>query len=122
VERLMEYNKHERFLAANRELRDFLRRVEGLTTGTCSITEGDLKALSQRISTLAPEVGDASRSETLNLELRGEIAQYVNNLRALQIALEKVRCVMLARKMQLETKKRHLDGLQGWVNAYHRTT
>ena len=118
----MEYNKHERFLAANRELRDFLRRVEGLTTGTCSITEGDLKALSQRISTLAPEVGDASRSETLNLELRGEIAEYVNNLRALQIALEKVRCVMLARKMQLETKKRHLDGLQGWVNAYHQTT
>jgi len=117
----MDQHKHERFLAANQELRDFLRRVEGLTTGTRSITEVDLTALSQRLSTLAPEVGDASRSETLNGDQRDEVAQYVNNLRALQIALEKVRCVMLARKMQLETEKRHLNGLQGWVNAYHQT-
>jgi hypothetical protein len=46
----------------------------------------------------------------------------VTNLRALQSALEKVRCVMLARKMQLETKKNHLAGVRGWVSAYHRTT
>ena len=118
----MERNKRERFLAANQELRDFLRRAEGLMTGTSTISEGDLQSLSRHLSTLAPEVGDASRSETLDAGLRNEVAEYVNNLRALQTALEKVRCVMLARKMQLETERRHLDGLQGWVNAYHQTT
>ena len=118
----MDQHKHERFLAANQELRNFLRRVEDLTEGTGTITDGDLKALSLHLSTLAPEVGDASRSETLDAGLRNEVAEYVKNLRALQTALEKVRCIMLARKLQLEAAKRHLYGLQGWVNAYSQTT
>ena len=118
----MESNKHERFLTANEELRDFLQRVRGLASGTCSISDRDLQVLSQRLSTLAPEIGDASRSETLDADLRNEVAEYVKNLRALQTALEKVRCFMLARKIQIETQQRHLDGLQGWVNAYNQTT
>lgn len=117
----MEYLIHERFLAANQELRDFLSRVDGMTTGTCSITEKDLRSLSQRLSILAPEVGDASRGETLDSGLQQEIAEYVKNLRALQTALEKVRCFMLARKVQIESEKRHLGGVQGWIKAYHQT-
>ena len=118
----MDPHKHERFLAANQDLRDFLGRVENLANGSGTITDGDLKALSRRLSTLAPEVGDASRSETLDADLRNEVAEYVKNLRALQTALEKVRCIMLARKLRLEGAKRHLYGLQGWVNAYSQTT
>src|SRR4029077_8997951 len=119
---LMNQYNHERFLSANQELRDFLRRVENLVHGTGTITDGDLKALSRRLSNLAPEIGDAAHSETLDAGLRNEVAEYVKNLRALQIALEKVRCIMLARKIQLESAKRHLVGLQGWVNAYSQTT
>ena len=97
----MDKNTHERFLSANDELRNFLQRVEGLATGTCLISEVDLQALSRRLSNLAPEVGDASRCETLDAGLRSEVAEYVKNLRALQSALETVRCFMLARKVQL---------------------
>jgi hypothetical protein len=122
MERLMESHKHERFHSANEELSDFLQRVEGLAAGTCSISDRDLQALSKRLSTLAPEIGDASRGETLDADLQNEVAKYVMNLRALQTALEKVRCFMLARKMQIETHKRHLDGLRGWVSAYNQTT
>jgi len=118
----MECHKHERFLSANRELRDFLNRVDGLASGTCSITEKDLQALSRRLSSLAPEIGDASRGETLDTDLQGEIAEYVKNLRALQSGLERVRCFMLTRKLQIESEKRHIEGLQGWVSAYHQTT
>jgi hypothetical protein len=118
----MDQHKHARFLIANQELREFLRRVENLTQGTGTISDGDLKILSRRLSTLDPEVGDASRSETLDTELRNEVAEYVKNLRALQTALEKVRCIMLGRKLQIEGARRHLHGLQGWVNAYTQTT
>ncbi len=118
----MDQTKHERFLSANQDLRDFLRRVENLANGTDTIADSDLKALSVRLSTLAPEVGDASRGETLDAGLRNEVAEYVKNLRALQIALERVRCIMLGRKVQLDSAKRHLYGLQGWVNAYNQTT
>jgi len=92
----------------------------GLSTG--SITEKDLQSLSQRLSSLSPEVGDASRGETLDTDLQCEIAEYVKSLRALQTALERVRCFMLARKLQIEGEKRHLEGLQGWVSAYRQTT
>ena len=122
MERLMECLIHERFLSANQELIGFLHQVDGLTNGTSSITEKDLRCLSERISSLAPDVGDASRGETLDAGLQQEIAEYVKNLRALQTALEKVNCFMLARKMQLEDEKRHLAGLQGWVNTYRQTT
>jgi hypothetical protein len=119
---MMENQKQGRFAAANEELSEFLQRVDGLAKGTESITEKDLQSLSQRLSTLAPEVGDASRGETLTPALQNEIANYVKNLCALQIALEKVRCIMLARKIQLDGAKRHLHGLQDWVNAYNQTT
>jgi len=111
--------KHERFAAANNELRSFLNRVDGLTSGTENVSEGDLRSVSQRIANLAPEVGDASRGADLDDSVRHEIGEYVRNLRALQLALEKVRCVMLARKVQLETAKRHVEGLKGWVEAYN---
>lgn len=118
----MENQKHERFAVANRELGEFLRRVDCLAKGTESITEGDLESLSRRLSMLAPVVGDASRGETLDESLQNEIATYVKNLRALQIALERVRYIMLARKAQLDIAKRRLHGLQGWVDAYNQTT
>jgi len=118
----MEHPKYKRFSAANEELRGFLRRADGLANGTASISEGDLKSLSQRIANLAPEVGEASRGETLDEILQNEIAEYVKNLRALQTSLEKVRCIMLARKVQIESAKRHLDGVQNWVKAYNQTT
>ena len=117
----MDRHKYERFAAANQELSQFLRRVDGLVIGTESITERDLQSLSQRLSTLAPEVGKSSRQEMLDQPLQDEIAAYVKKLRDLQTALEKVRCVMLARKVELDSAKRHLHGLQGWVNAYSQT-
>ncbi|MBZ5659219.1 MAG: hypothetical protein LAO08_02325 [Acidobacteriia bacterium] len=118
----MDHAMHGRFQSANQELLGFLQRVDRLATGTCSITEKDLRSLSQSLSILAPEVGDASRGGTLDAGLQQEIAEYVKNLRALQIALEKVRCFMLTRKMQIENERRHLEGVQGWVNMYRQTT
>lgn len=118
----MENQMHARFLSANQELRDFLRRVEHLANGAGTVNEDDLQKIAQRLLNLAPEIGDASRSETLNAGLQLEIAEYVKNLQALQGALERVRFVMRARRAQLESAKRHKDGLHTWVNAYHETT
>ncbi len=114
----MRLKQHERFLHANRELRDFLARVNGLANGTCWTTEKDLQALSRRLANVAPEVGDASRAGELDTTVQIEIAEYVQNLRALQLALERVRCLMTARKAQIEADLRHLEGLHGWVQNF----
>jgi len=109
----MENQTHARFLAANQELRDFLRRVASPANGTGKATEEDLEKISLRLMNLAPEVGDASRSETLDTGLLSEVAEYVMNLRALHRALEKVRGVMPARRAQSESKKRRTNEIQG---------
>jgi hypothetical protein len=118
----MEDETHARFLWANQELRAFLRRVERLANGTGTANENDLQKAAQHLLNLAPEIGDAARGETLDAGLQLEIAEYVTNMRALQDALEKVRCVMLARRTQFETTKHRVDCPQSWVNAYHETT
>jgi len=122
MERVMDPQKRERFDVANQELADFLERIDGLANGMTSVTEKDLQGLSQRLLMLAPEVGDASRGVTLDEELQDEVGKYVKNLRSLQIGLEKLRCVMLARRTQLDNERRHLYSLQEWVNAYNQTT
>jgi hypothetical protein len=118
----MEPHKREQFATANHELRNFLQQADGLVDGTGTVTAEDLKSIWMRLLNLAPEVGAPSRRETIAADPRDEVAQYVKNLQTLRDALEKVRCVMLARRAQLEAAKRHIDGLQGWINAYQQTT
>jgi hypothetical protein len=108
---------HDRFIAANQQLRDLLRRAAGFANGNGASTERDLMTVLGRLLALKPEIGDASRGETLDAQLRDEIAEYVKNFRALQRTVEKIRNVMLARRMQLETATRDIDGLLGWART-----
>ena len=111
----MENQTHARLLSANQELRGYLRWVERMANGTGTVTEEELNKISLRLMNLAPQVGDASRSETLDAALQSEVAEYVRNLRALQGAIKNVRCVLLARRVQLEGKKRRTYGSRGWI-------
>jgi hypothetical protein len=122
MECLMENQTHARFLSANQELRDFLRRAERLVKKRGTASEEELKTISQCLLNLSPEVGDASRSETLDTGLQSEIAEYVKNLKALLGALEKVRNVMLARHVELEASKPRRRGPQGWRNLHPQVT
>ncbi|MGD0909618.1 MAG: hypothetical protein ABSA96_18715 [Candidatus Acidiferrales bacterium] len=108
---------HDRSIAANRQLRDLLRRAVGFANGHGTSTERDLMAVLGRLLALKPEIGDASRGEILDAQLRDEIAEYVKNFRALQRTVEQIRNVMLARRMQLETARRGIDGLLGWTST-----
>ena len=118
----MNTQTYEQFGAANRELTAFLQKVDGLANGSQSITAADLQALSKRLATLAPELENVPLLESCGDALPVEVAEYVKHLQALQHALQTVRCIMLARKAQLDSAKHHLHGLQGWVNAYSQTT
>jgi len=58
----MDESTHTRFLSANQKLRDFLRRAKVWQPRVVGDRK-DLKQFSMRLMTLAPEIGDASRSE-----------------------------------------------------------
>lgn len=86
----MAQGTHERFVAANCELRGFLQQTERLADGSGTMPEQDLEKVRARLLNLTAEVGDAARSETLDTDLRSEFAEYVDNLRALQTAIETI--------------------------------
>jgi hypothetical protein len=109
---------HERFLSANKELRAILRRTEGAAKGAFKVTESDFQTLSRRLSNCDFSIGDASRAETLDAELRSELAEYIRNFRAIQQALEKIRVLTLARQLRLETTKPHFDRRNGQASRH----
>jgi hypothetical protein len=122
MECLMQNQMHARFLSANQQLRDFLRRAEALAKKRGTVSQEELKTISRCLLNLSAEVGDASRSETLDTTLQAEIAEYVKNLKAFVSALEKIRSAMVARRVQTEAAKRRTDGLQSWIEPHPQTT
>ncbi|HVA94223.1 MAG TPA: hypothetical protein VNI36_04895 [Candidatus Dormibacteraeota bacterium] len=118
---MMKIQSNERCHTANEELRDFLRQAEVLADKSGTVREADVIALSSRLAGNAPEVGDASRGETLDAGLRVEIGEYVKNLRAVQSTIERVRYEILAHKLQTEMVNRQHDNLPGWPYLRHQT-
>jgi ABC-type phosphate transport system auxiliary subunit len=108
-------------LSANRELRNFLERVDALIHGTSDLGADQLRALGHILEAMAPEISEAKRAASLDASLQAEIREYTANLQALQASIEQVRCVLLARRAQIEAAQQHLGGLQGWTSAYRRT-
>jgi hypothetical protein len=118
---MMKDEQHERFQSANHELRDFLDRVSALVQGTGNLGAADLQALSRFLEMMTPEIGAAGCNTTIDAALKAVIAEYKNNLIELQAGLEQVRCVMLARRAQLEAARQHMDAFRGWAHAYRQT-
>ena len=98
----MERHKHDRVRSANKELRGLVRQAENAADGTSLISWGGFQILSHRLSLRRCSIGEASRVETLDADLRSEIGEYVRNFRVFQAALEKVRRVMSSRQKRLE--------------------
>jgi cephalosporin-C deacetylase-like acetyl esterase len=116
----METETHARFRSANEELREFLRRIVSLANGAAALSENELQRGIQHLMKVTPEIGDASRAETLNPDLQDQIAEYVKNFRALQRAMARIHCVALARRIQLQATKPHVDGLEDRAHMYQQ--
>jgi hypothetical protein len=112
---------HDRFIAGNQELREILRRAEGLENLDGRVSEQDVKVIGARLLNVTPEVGDASRTETLDACLLTEVAEYVTNLRSLQRAIEKINCSPFDRRVLSESQTNHPEGLQEWLHEYLQT-
>jgi hypothetical protein len=117
----MAANRFELFLSANRDLRAFLARVDGLASGRDDLKPDDLRALGRLLESMAPEIAQASPEDAADTNLQIQVKEYISHLRTLQSALEQVRCVMLARRAELDVARQHIEGFRGWADAYRQT-
>jgi len=109
------------FFSSNQELSAFLSRAEALVHGTGDVGWEELAALGRLLNTMAPEMAEAAHPDFADAALQEQVQRYVAHLRSLQVALEQVRCVMLARRAKLDAARQHVEAVQGWANAYRQT-
>ena len=113
---------YDHLLRANREVQVFLKRVEDLVQGRGDIGGDDLRRIGRLLQSMAPELGELSREVSTNAGMQAPIREYASNLRALQTSFERIRCVMLARRVQLDAERQRLNQLHRWADAYRQTT
>lgn len=119
---MMPTDRYNRLLSANRELHSFEKRVDELVRGTGHIAAQDLRALGGLLRSMAPEICEPVSGGSGDARLGAVIREYVGNLRTLQTSIERVRCVMLARRAQMGAERQRLNRLHGWADAYRQTT
>jgi hypothetical protein len=114
-------HNHALLRTVNREVRNFLGRIDGLVRGTTEIGAGELRAIRRLLEAMGPDVQEASRYSSVDALLQAQLEAYADNLRRLEASLNQVRCVMLARRARMDAAQRHVDGIRGWINAYRQT-
>lgn len=106
---------------ANEQLRRSLAHIEDALAGRATFTSQDLRAIAEPVRAMAPVI---SRAEQLRAAVPGlphELEIYSRNLRDMDSAFDRVRCLLLSRCAQIEARRSHLDSVRLWADAWRQT-
>jgi hypothetical protein len=106
---------------ANLKLRGFLHRAEEALSGRKTFGVDDLRVAQDPVSEVGRVMDDATRLRAKSPELNNELAAYSQNLEAAQVALDRVRVVLLARCASIEAQRAHLSTVSMWSSAFTQT-
>jgi len=106
---------------ANGKLQMLLHRADDAMAGRGSFVSEDLRQAHGPVSDVAPVLSDAMRLRASVAEVDTELHNYSENLQAAQVALDRVRVVLLARCASMEAQRVHLEAVNLWSSAYTKT-
>lgn len=106
---------------ANARLQLFLERVEEALAGRGNFTPEDLRALAAPVRGMAALIPFAGTLRAASPEWSEQLDRYAGNLSETQRAFERLRCVLLARRAQIEARRGHLEALRRWAGAWQQT-
>jgi hypothetical protein len=121
VERLMEAAIANRVREANSKLRELLLRARDALVGRHNFNVEDVRAIAEPVAQMAPIVADAARLRVLQPDLDGQLEAYAANLGELQITLEHVRFMLIARRAHLAAARSHLETFGLWAATLRQT-
>ncbi len=107
--------------AANEQLGRSLARIEDALAGRAAFAVEDVRAIAQPVRAMAPV---SARAEQLRAAVPGlphELEIYARNLRDMDRAFDRVRCLLLSRCAQIEARRAHLDSVRLWAGAWRQT-
>lgn len=106
---------------SNDKLRGMLRLAGEALAGRGSFGVDELRAIAQRVGSMEPVVARAPELRQAVPELRGELEIYAQNLTDLNVAMDRVRCVLVARCASVEVQRGHLETVGLWAAAWQQT-
>jgi hypothetical protein len=80
-----------------------------------------VRAIAEPVRQMAPLVGRAERLRAESPAWREELDLYASNLAQMHQALDRVRCVLLARRAQLAARRGHLETVRRWAGTWQQT-
>lgn len=107
--------------AANSRLRALLNIAEEAIAGRRNFTVEDLRSAQEPVSKMKPLVDEAKRIRNSDPNVSNELRDYAMNLEAAQVALDRVRVVLLARCASVEAQRAHLESVRMWTSAWAHT-
>jgi hypothetical protein len=106
---------------SNTKLQMLLARVREALAGRANFGVEDLRAIAEPVAEMAPIIAESTQLRAVAPELHSELEIYTQNLGEMQTALDRVRCVLLARCASLEAQRGHLETVSLWAAAWQQT-
>jgi hypothetical protein len=106
---------------ANSKLKTLLNSAEEAIAGRRNFTVEDLRTAQGPVAKMRPLIEEAKRICDSDDSVWNELQDYATNLKAAQVALDRVRVVFLARCASVEAQRAHLESVRMWSSAWAHT-
>jgi len=103
----------------NAALGALLSTAREALAGRKDFTSEDIKAISEPLGQMTPIVSRASELRAVASD--ADLKTYTRTLEELQITLEQVRFMLLARRTHLEISRSHLNTFNLWAKTFEQT-
>jgi hypothetical protein len=117
----METTVFDRVRGSNVKLQGILKRVREALAGRATFGVEQVRSIAEPVADMAPIVAQAPLLRQTIPGLRDELEVYAQNLGELNVALDRVRCVLLARCASVEAQRGHLGTVALWASAWLQT-
>jgi hypothetical protein len=121
VERLMEDSIRDQIREAEAKLGNLLSRAREALAGRQDFNVHDIRSISERLGQMAPIVAQAAALRAKDTQLDTDFKAYAETLKQLDVTLEQVRFMFLARQAQLAAARSHLETVNLWATAFKQT-
>lgn len=103
------------------KLRALISQTQNSLAGRGDFNVEAVRAIAEPIGAMQPIIDEANSLRTIHPGLDGELETYKGNLGEMQIALEQVRVMLIARRAHIETARGHLATLGMWSTTLRLT-
>jgi hypothetical protein len=117
----MENSIREHVQGAEAKLRTLLSCARNALAGRQDFSVKEIRAISERLGQMQPIISIAADLRAKDAGLDADFKAYAETLKQLQLTLEQVRFMLLAKQAHLNAARSHMKTMDLWATAFKQT-